>query len=324
MIGRRRFNTLGLAVAAVTSLAASAGTQEPETRHYLFSYFTGNGEDGLHLAHSTDGYTWRAVHSGQSLLKPEAGRDRLMRDPSIVQGPDGVFHMVWTVSWGERSIGYSSSKDLLHWSPQRTLPVMEHEPTARNCWAPELFYDDQSQRFLICWATTIPKKFPETDGQIRRDENDPGYDHRLYFVETEDFETFSPAKLFYEPGFNVIDATLLKAKGRYAMLLKDETDRPFPPQKNIRIAWSDRVEGPYGPPSEPITGDYWAEGPTALKVGDKWLVYFDKYRDHRYGMVSSSDLVHWTDESDQLRMPRGIRHGTAFPVSAEIAKRLLD
>ena len=91
-------------------------------QHYLFSYFTGNGEDGLHFAHSTDGYKWTAINGGKSLLKPTAGSDKLMRDPSIVRGPDGTFHMVWTVSWGERGIGYSSSQDLIHWDAAAIHP----------------------------------------------------------------------------------------------------------------------------------------------------------------------------------------------------------
>lgn len=291
--------------------------------HYAFSYFVGNGEDGLHLLDSTDGYRWKKIAGGRSLLTPKVGHDKLMRDPAVCQGPDGTFHMVWTVSWGERGIGYSSSEDLVHWAPQRYLPVMEHEPTARNCWAPEAFYDSATDQFVIYWATTIPGKFPETDGQIKRDDADPGYDHRMYYTTTSDFQEFAPTKLLYDPGFNVIDATLLSVKGRYAMILKNETDRPFKAEKNLRVAWSDRAVGPYGPPGEPITGDYWAEGPTAIQISETWHVYFDKYRDHRYGMVTSEDLLDWKDESAALKMPAGVRHGTAFPISAELAEELL-
>jgi hypothetical protein len=290
----------------------------------LFSYFVGNGEDGLHLAHSTDGYNWKALRGGRSFLRPTAGRDKLMRDPSIVRGPDGVFHMVWTVSWGEQGIGYGRSNDLIEWTPQRYLPVMEHEATARNCWAPELFYDDSTEQFVICWATTIPGRFPETDGQTRRGPDDPGYNHRLYCVTTRDFQHFSETQPIYDQGFNVIDATLAKSDDRYVMFLKDETDRPFPPQKNLRVAFADRATGPYGPAGEPITGDYWAEGPTPLEIDGRWLVYFDKYRDHQYGLVASNDLVHWADESARLQMPRGVRHGTAFEVPADVAERLLQ
>ncbi len=310
-------------VAAVLLAFCNASPSRGED-HYLFSYFTGNGEDGLHLAHSTDAFTWTAIAGGRSLLRPTAGADKLMRDPSIVRGPDGAFHMVWTVSWGERGIGYSSSPDLIEWAPQRFLPVMEHEPTARNCWAPELLYDDASQQYFIYWATTIPGRFPKTDGQTRNSADDPGYDHRIYFTTTKDFETFAPTRLCYDDNFNVIDAAVVRDGEVYVMFLKDETDKPFAPQKNIRIAEGQEAAGPFGPPSAPITGHYWAEGPSPLKVGDRWLVYFDKYTDHRYGVVSSSDLVTWADESDRLEVPPGMRHGTAFAAPADVAERLLE
>jgi len=312
--------SISVSLAAHQSLAEDLSPQQ----HFLFSYFTGNGEDGLHLAHSIDGYVWKALNGGRSLLKPEAGRDRLMRDPSILRGPDGAFHMVWTVSWGERGIGYASSKDLIHWSKQRYVPVMEHEQKAKNCWAPELFYDHAKQQYLIFWATTIPGRFPQTDNQSNRGPPAPGNNHRMYYVMTKDFREFSQTRLFYDRGFNVIDAAVVRDGKRYVMFLKDETNKPFTPQKNIRTALSERAEGPYGPPGKPITGKYWAEGPTALKIGGKWFVYFDKYRQHRYGLVVSPDLLSWTEESEKLRMPKGLRHGTVFRVSEPVARRLLD
>jgi len=132
---------------------------------YLFAYFIANGQDGLHLAFSEDGLKWQDLTGYRSRIVPQAGSDKLMRDPFILEGPDGLFHMVWTVSWKERGIGYAFSKDLLTWSEQKYLPVMEHEPMARNCWAPEMVYDDEKAQYLIFWATTIPGRFPQTDGQ---------------------------------------------------------------------------------------------------------------------------------------------------------------
>ena len=126
---------------------------------YLFSYFVGQS-DGLHLAYSYDGLQWTALNDGRSMLTPTVGNDRLMRDPSIVQGPDGTFHMVWTSSWNDQIIGYASSRDLIHWSEQRAIPVMKHEPQALNAWAPELFYDEPSHTYYIYWATTIPGRQP--------------------------------------------------------------------------------------------------------------------------------------------------------------------
>lgn len=247
-----------------------------------------------------------------------------MRDPSIWRGPDGVYHMVWTVSWRERGIGYASSTDLVHWSEQKYLPVMEHEPQAVNCWAPELFYDQASRHYLIFWATTIPGRFPQTDGQDATDPTTPGWNHRIYYVKTKDFKTFSPAALLYERGFNVIDAAIIREGQRYVMLLKDETNKPWTPQKNIRLAFSDRAEGPYSAPTAPITGASWAEGPTAIKIGRQWFLYFDKYVEHQYGLLVSSDLKRWTDASDGLVMPKGIRHGTVFRVPERLARTLLS
>lgn len=106
---------------------------------YLFSYFINDSKDGLHLAYSYDGLNWTPLNGGRSFLTPAVGKDKLMRDPSICQSPDGTFHMVWTSSWTDRIIGYASSRDLIHWSEQQAIPVMMHEPEAHNCWAPELF-----------------------------------------------------------------------------------------------------------------------------------------------------------------------------------------
>jgi len=303
---------------AEPSPAAQEAAPEP---HYLFSYFTGNGETGLHLAYSQDGLRWRALNDAGALLAPDVGEARLMRDPSIVRGPDGTFHMVWTAGWTERGIGYANSRDLVTWSEQQYLTVMEHEPTARNAWAPDAFFDEETGRFLIVWATTIPGRFPEGDGQDARGD-DPGWNHRMYYVATEDFETFTEPSLFYDHGFNVIDGTILEDEGRYVMVLKDERNEPFEPQKNLRLAFSDRANGPWSPPTDPITGDYWAEGPTALEIDGRWHVYFDRYIDDAFGVVVSEDLETWTDLSDQLVMPEGMHHGTAFEVPADVAEGL--
>jgi hypothetical protein len=205
---------------------------------------------------------------------------------------------------------------LINWSQQKYIPVMEHEPKARNCWAPEVFYDDATKQYLIFWATTIPGRFPMTEKA-----GDDGLNHRMYYVTTKDFETFSNTKLFYDRGFNVIDSTIVKNGDKYVMFLKDETRQP--PQKNIRMAFSDKAGGPYTKASKPITGDYWAEGPTAIRIGGNWIVYFDKYTKHCYGAVSSKDMEHWQDISAKVSFPKGFRHGTVVKVDKDILDGLL-
>lgn len=285
--------------------------QNEKNEVYLFSYFKGNG-DGLHFAYSFDGYKWEALKNDSIFLKPAVGKDKLMRDPCIIRGADGKFHMVWTVSWSEKGLGYASSDDLIHWSDQQYIPVMEHEADAKNTWAPEITYDDRKKNYLIYWASTITNSFPQKDTSAEGRRNN----HRMYYTTTKDFKTFSATKLFYEPGFSVIDASIVKAGNKdYVMFLKNETRSPV--EKNIRIARSKKLTKTFGAPSAPITGNYWAEGPTAIKIGNQWIVYFDKYTQHAYGAVASTDLLNWTDISDKVTFPKGIRHGTVFTITKQ-------
>ncbi|MFD2569518.1 glycoside hydrolase family 43 protein [Spirosoma soli] len=283
---------------------------------YLFSSFRDNGQDGLHLAYSLDGYSWKALNDDKSYVTPVIGNTKLMRDPCIIQGPDKTFHMVWTVSWNDKGIGYANSKDLANWSEQQFIPVMAHEPTALNCWAPEIFYDEAKKTYMIYWATTIPGRFPKSEGA-----GDEKYNHRMYYVTTKDFKTFSDTQLLYDQGFNVIDATIVKNQDEYVMFLKDETRTP--PQKNIRIARSNTLTGGYSKPTPPITGAYWAEGPTVAKIGQNWVVYFDKYTNKKMGAVQSADLTNWTDISDKIDFPTGTRHGTIIKVSKSVLNNLM-
>jgi hypothetical protein len=276
---------------------------------FLFAYFKDNGQDGLHYAYSNDGYQWTSLKDDQSFLSPTVSKDKLMRDPCIIKGGDGLYHMVWTVSWKDKGIGYASSKDLIHWSAQQFIPVMAKEEGARNSWAPEITYDARAKTYMIYWATTILGRFPETAST-----EDEGYNHRLYYVTTKDFKTYSDTKLLYDPGFNVIDASIVKDGNRFVMFLKDETR--VPAQKNLKIAYGHTLTGPYTAASAPISGKDWAEGPTSLKIGNTWLVYFDKYTQQQYGAISSKDLKNWTDVSEKITLPQGIRHGSILQISA--------
>jgi len=285
---------------------------------YLFSYFVDNGADGLHLAYSLDGLKWEPLHHGKSFLKPMIGKDKLMRDPSICLGPDGNFHLVWTTGWWDKSIGYSSSKDLMQWTAQKAIPVMEEESKTKNAWAPEVFYDKAEQQYHIMWASTIPGRHLE----VNTSASEKGLNHRMYSVTTRDFTVFSKTSLFFNPDFSVIDAAIFqKHNNEYMMFLKNENSNP--PEKNIRFTVSKSLKNGFPTEvSKPITGNYWAEGPAPLLVGEYIYVYFDKYRDHQYGAVRSKDGVDWEDVSDQVSFPKGTRHGTAFKVDRAILENI--
>ena len=237
--------------------------------------------------------------------------------PVLFYGGDGKYHMVWTISWTEDGIGYASSKDLINWSAQQLIPVMTHEENVRNCLAPELTYDKENNEYMIYWSSPITGRF---DDESQKSEDN--YNHRIYYVTTKDFETFSETRLLYDHGVNVIDASIVADGGRYVMFLKDES--LVPPQKNILIAYAEKLTGPYTKASEPITGDYWAEGPTSIKIEGEWLVYFNKYKQGSFGAVLSNDLKTWRDVSDQIVLPPGIRHGSIVAVPQRVVENILQ
>jgi len=277
---------------------------------YLFTSFNEPASAGLRLLYSHDAYHWTDLN--HIFLKPEIGEAKIMRDPSIQQGPDGTYHLVYTTAWkNDKGIGYAESKDLIHWSPEQHIELMADEPTAVNAWAPELFYDDIAKDFIITWASTVPFRFA-------KGEEDENNNHRLYYTVTKDFKTFTPAKLFLDPGFSVIDPEIVKvAKGKYVLVMKDNTR----PNRNILVATSANPLGPYTNYSKRFTEMY-SEGPTMTKAGNSWLIYYDSYRLKRFGCMRTIDFKTFTNISDSVSVPIGHKHGTIFKVSEKTLKQL--
>lgn len=271
-----------------------------ENEVYFFTSFHEPADEGLRLLYSYDGYNWTDLDT--IFLKPEVGQQKVMRDPSIVQGPGGTFHLVWTSSWkGDLGFGYASSKDLLNWSEQQFIPVMAHDTSTVNVWAPELYFEEETQEYFILWASTIPYKFEKG---IEEERNN----HRMYYTTTKDFKEFSETKLFLDPGFSVIDAVIVKRASKdYILVLKDNTR----PNRNLKVAFSDSPHGPWDNISEPFTGLF-TEGPSVVKPGEDWLIYFDAYRDKTYRAVKTRDFITFTDASNEISIPEEHKHGTIF------------
>lgn len=284
---------------------------EKEKEIYVSTSFHEPADAGLRFIYSEDGIHWDSIAG--TWLKPHLGKQQIMRDPSLVRTPDGTFHLVWTTSWkGDLGFGYATSKDLMKWSEQKMIPVMAHEPTTVNVWAPEIFYDDDRKEFIVVWASCVPGRF---ENGIEDEYNN----HRLYYITTKDFETISDTKLFYDPGFSVIDATLVKrGKNDYVMVLKDNTR----PNRNLKVAFSDSLTGPYTPASEAFTEEF-VEGPSVMKLGDDYYIYFDAYRRFIYGAMKTRDFLSFTDVTADISMPPGHKHGTIFKAPSSVVKNLL-
>lgn len=280
------------------------------SKAYLFTSFHEPADAGLRMLYSFDGYHWTDLDT--VFLKPTVGNQKVMRDPSMVQGPDGTFHLVWTSSWrGDKGFGYASTKDFIHWSNQRFISVMENEPTTVNVWAPELFYDEVQKQYIIVWASCIP-------GRFERGIEDDSNNHRLYATTTPDFKTFSGSKLFLDPKFSVIDAVIVKRKkDDYVLVLKDNTRQ----ERDIKVAFSNSPMGPWHDVSKAFT-DNFTEGPSVVKVKDKWLIYYDAYRKKTYDASATTDFVHFSNISEKVKVPEGHKHGTIVVVKKKVIKKL--
>lgn len=310
-----------LITACVAGKPKKTDLEAADPTAFLFTYFTKNGEDGLHLAASIDGYRWHKVPRTKDYWKSAVGESKLMRDPSVVQGPDGTYHMVWTSGWNENNIGYASTKDFITWSAQQELPVMAHEPNVRNSWAPEVVFDDTQHEFVIYWSSTILGRFSET-----QEASEDNYNHRLYYTTTRNFKTFAPTKLLYDPGFSVIDATFLTFDNRLYLIVKDETR--FPPKKYLQVALAKSFTGPFENLSAPITPEgLWVEGPAGAQVGEEAIIFYDAYTARRYGALRSTDMVTWQDISAMMHFPDEgtpdrMRHGTIIAVPLDVLQKL--
>lgn len=305
----RRNILLGLGAFTLTACATNpAHAADP----LLFAYFaTGKGEaDGLKLAASDDGFTFRALAGGRSLLVPQVGETKLLRDPFLFR--DGAtFHLLWTTAWEGVTIGHATSSDLIHWSPQRALPVMATITGTRNCWAPEAIYDPAARHWMLFWSSTVTGRFSDTAGS-----SESGYNHRLWSTTTTDFATFTPPQPLYDPGFSLIDGSFARAPdGSLHLIVKDETLDP--PRKWLRSAPAQSPAGPFGPLSPPFSPS-WVEGPMTAQVGDALICYYDVYKEGRWGAAMTRDMVTWRDVSPRLTMPPGARHGSLLRVPRRI------
>lgn len=312
---------------ALSATAAAAGHEtkaaSPSTGDVLlFSFFRGNGEAGAYLAWSEDGLKFHALNDDKPIFPPAQWPDQnLVRDPSILYR-DGKFRAVWTTSWDGRIFACAESPDLVRWSePVRVQPFPDDLPAEdqpRNVWAPEIHWDPVQRNYAILFSSTTGREFNDGDGS-----NTTGKyarDHRIYITRTTDGKTFSPAKLFFDQGFSVIDGYMAPDGDQWVMVVKHEKEIQAG-GKNLRLTfapldlskpWSPVTEPVFGPgsamrPAEPV------EGPSLIKWNGLWHLYTDAFHSRHYSMATSPDLKTWTDRTGDLVIPPAVpRHGTFF------------
>ncbi|MEY4384923.1 MAG: hypothetical protein RLY20_206 [Verrucomicrobiota bacterium] len=293
-----------VAVSLLGAMGCAAQPGKPDVADcYLMATFRNNGEDGLHLQWSTNAFNWQTLGDDRSYLAPTVGESKLMRDPCLIQGPDGTFHLVWTTSWTGKTIGYASSKDLVKWTEPVAIPVMADVPNCKLCWAPEIRYDARNNNYLIYWSSSLTDEKPEY--------------WRTYACTTTDFKTFTKAKLFFDPGHSQIDGSILEADGKFLLFYKHSW-------QGNRFATADKLEGPYTNSSPMFSDEGW-EGGWPMRFSDGYLLYLDHFRSRdRMGLWYSKDLTSWSNITSQATFPRGTLHCSVLKVKRALLEPLIS
>ncbi|MBE7170329.1 MAG: glycoside hydrolase family 43 protein [Williamsia sp.] len=274
----------------------------------------------LHIALSTDGRHWTPLNDNNPVW------EQRIRDPYVRRGPDGLWRVLST-GGGRRedrakvgpSCLYATSKDLVHWQVEGSLPLMKEARNdsgafAGNIWAPEWFYDNKTGDYVLLWSSSF---------------KDAGWkESRLWYSRTRDWKTFTPAKVLFAPPYSAIDGTLLEYKGTYYLFHKEEEFGVRNGERRaIRVATSRHLEGPYsiveGNLNKGQIVPVITEGPTAIKdpVKPGWLLLYDYCMTDRFGASYSPDLVHWSVEDD-VSFPPEARHGCISLITAAEAETL--
>jgi len=302
-----------LSFVMVLGISGSSGQSGvPPGSPWVFAGFKDNGQDGVYMALSLDGYHWTLANGGKPVVTPtETGE--LMRDPFLQRAADDSFAMVWTWGWRGKTIGYATSDDLVKWTPHKQLAVMAAEPAALNTWAPAIYWEKIERRWLVIWSSTIPGKFPGDDS------GDGGLNHRIWSTTTKDFKSSAKPKVFFDPGYSVIDATVVATPGvkggAYHLMFKDERKTPL--EKHLLTAAGPDLDGPWKNISEPLS-ETWSEGAAVIQVPGGWMTYYDHYQTpQHYGALFSQDFKTWKDATYKISFPEGLRHGSFLQVSRE-------
>ncbi len=106
------------------------------------------------------------------------------------------------------------STDLVHWTDQRLAKVSPDN--AGNTWAPEAYWDDELDAYVVFWASKLLRR--------RRPDHTGSTYNKMLYATTEDFRTFSEPKIWNDPGYSVIDSTVVEHDDTYYRYTKDERD----------------------------------------------------------------------------------------------------
>jgi hypothetical protein len=312
-----------------------AAALEPFTG-YLMAHFTGESATGeqIYLARSTDGLRWTELNNGGPVLVSTVGT-RGVRDPAIVRSPAGDRYWIIATdlriasgtSWsdaanrGSTSLVVWESTDLVNWSAPRLINVAGGIPGAGNAWAPEAIFNPATNDYVVYWATNSAR-----NGVTK---------HRIWYVRTSDFRTFTAPQLFIERGGSqgVIDTQIIEVPNslggfRYYRASADG-HITIEGSNSILGSWSNIGNLSHMGISNGTTGGTVVEGPmwTQFNGRDEWALWLDQFATGRgYMPITSTNLGstgNFRTRSDYSMGATRKRHGSILNLTAAEETRVL-
>ena len=308
-----------------------------QTGGYLFAYFAGEGTaDGeqvrFGLSRGDDPVHYDDLHDARPVLVSTLGEGGI-RDPYLVRDPAG--DRFFLIATDLRIHPHGDWSGAVR-TGSRSIVVWEsHRPRAagrrRGSWRSRRRPPAAPGRPRPCGTTSTTSS--SCSGRRRcttADDTDHAgtSHHRMMYATTRDFVTFSDARVWSDPGYSVIDSTLVRHDGWWYRFTKDERDpgSSSPTSKFITAERSrDLRSGAYEPVTDGIgrtnalgAGVEHGEGPVVVPsaAGDRWYLLVDEFGGRGYVPFESPtlDAPQWAPTTGS-RMPTGARHGSVLPVT---------
>ena len=214
-----------------TVTVAEHGRWAPDAG-YAAAYFKSDSDEKIYQAATSgnDFFTFSPVNGGNAVITSTADTKGL-RDPYILRSKDGdKYYMVATdlcigcgTGWGPAQSAGSlkievwESTDLVTWSRTNgeNTGITVNQPAAGMTWAPEAYWDDDLQSYVVFFASRLYSDASHT--------NSDNLYARMFYVLTRDFRTFTyPPTSWQDTGYARIDSTVTKIGDYYYRFTKNE------------------------------------------------------------------------------------------------------
>ncbi len=199
---------------------------------YAAAYFRSDSDEKIYQAATAgnDFFTFSPVNEGKPVIASTTDTKGL-RDPYILRSHDGdKYYMVATdlcigcgTGWGPAQSAGSlkievwESTDLVNWTRTNgeNTGITVNRPEAGMTWAPEAYWDDDLQSYVVFFASRLYSDASHTN-------SDDLY-ARMFYVLTRDFRTFTyPPASWQDTGYARIDSTVTKIGDYYYRFTKNE------------------------------------------------------------------------------------------------------